>query len=81
MVASLSWAPHGGAYVSELASHLQRAQSTVSHHLSVLARAGIVMAEQHGTWTWYQVVPERLSELREQLSAFVATALAPTAGG
>jgi ArsR family transcriptional regulator len=53
----------------------------VSHHLSVLAQVGIIMSEQHGTWTWYQVVPERLSDLREQLSAFIATAVAPTAGG
>ena len=49
LVAVLSGAPHGGAYVSELASHLKRAQSTVSHHLSVLAQAGIVTGEQHGT--------------------------------
>ena len=80
-VAFLSGAPHGGAYVSELAPYLKRAQSMVSHHLSVLAQVGIIMSEQHGTWTWYQVVPERLSDLREQLSAFIATAVAPTAGG
>jgi ArsR family transcriptional regulator len=81
LVAFLSGAPHGGAYVSELASYLKRAQSTVSHHLSVLAQAGIIMSEQHGTWTWYQVVPEWLSDLREQLSALIATAVAPTAEG
>ena len=56
-------------------------QSTVSHHLSLLAQAGIVKREQHGTWTWYQVVPERLSDLRERLFALVATAVAPTARG
>jgi len=82
LVAFLSSAPYGGAYVCELASHLERAQPTVSHHLGVLAQAGIVRREQRGTWAWYQVVPERLSNLREQLSAFIATApLAPAAGG
>jgi DNA-binding transcriptional ArsR family regulator len=82
LVAFLSSAPYGGACMSELASHLKRAQSTVSHHLGVLAHAGIVRKEQRGTWAWYQVVPERLSNLREQLSAFIATApLAPAAGG
>jgi ArsR family transcriptional regulator len=81
LVTFLTGTPSGGAYVSELASYVKRAQSTVSHHLSVLAQAGIVVSEQRGTWTWYQVVPEKLSDLCEQLSTFVVTALAPAAGG
>jgi len=39
------------------------AQPTVSHHLKVLADAGLLVREKRGTWAWYSVVPERLAEL------------------
>lgn len=67
--------PRGGACVSELVSYLQRAQPTASHHLKALARAGVVRCEQRGTWAWYQVVPETLANLSQQLSALVTTLL------
>jgi ArsR family transcriptional regulator len=67
----------GGAYVSELVPYLQRAQPTVSHHLKVLARAGVVRCEQRGTRAWYQVVPETLARLSQQLSALVTAPVAP----
>jgi ArsR family transcriptional regulator len=76
----LGASPLGGADVCDLASQLKRAQSTISHHLGVLAKAGIVTNEQNGTWTWYRVVPEKLSELREQLSSLVGTAVIAAEG-
>ncbi|MGC8627293.1 MAG: ArsR/SmtB family transcription factor [Acidimicrobiales bacterium] len=81
LVAFLCSAPRGGAYVYELVSHLQRAQPTVSHHLKVLARAGVVRCEARGTWGWYQVVPEVLAKLSQQLSALVATPVNPATAG
>ncbi len=62
--------PRGGAYVSDVVAYLQRAQSTVSHHLKVLVDAGVLATEPHGNWGWYQVVPTRLSQLSEHLSLF-----------
>lgn len=62
--------PHGGAYVSDLVSHLSRAQSTVSHHLKILVEAGILAVESRGNWGWYQVVPSKLADLREYLLMF-----------
>lgn len=76
LVALLCSAPLGGAYVCELVAHLNRAQSTVSHHLKVLVEAGIVKCEQRGTWAWYQVVPEKLAQLSEGLVALAATPVA-----
>lgn len=38
-------------------------QSTVSHHLSTLARTCFVTAERHGTSTYYTVNPACLSAL------------------
>lgn len=43
-------------------------QPTVSHHLKVLAEAGLVTREQRGKWAHYQLVPERLEELTSALS-------------
>jgi DNA-binding transcriptional ArsR family regulator len=37
---------------------LALAQPTVSHHLKVLAAAGLVLGERRGNWMWYRVVPE-----------------------
>ena len=43
------------------------AQPTVSHHLKVLADAGLVTSEKRGRWAWYRVVPDRLDALRATL--------------
>jgi ArsR family transcriptional regulator len=48
---------------------LDRSQPTVSHHLKVLADAGLVVADKRGRWVWYSVVPERLDTLRSALAA------------
>src|SRR5918998_910311 len=33
------------------------AQPTVSHHLKILRRAGLVESERRGTWVYYRLVP------------------------
>ncbi len=40
------------------------AQPTVSHHLKVLRRAGLVQAEKRGLWVYYRLHEERLEALR-----------------
>ena len=39
------------------------AQPTVSHHLKVLRKAGIVDFERQGLWAYYYVRPDALKEL------------------
>jgi DNA-binding transcriptional ArsR family regulator len=41
----------------------------VSHHLSVLAEAGLITKEKLGRWVNCTVVPERLAVLRDVLGA------------
>ncbi|MCU0265096.1 MAG: metalloregulator ArsR/SmtB family transcription factor [Actinomycetia bacterium] len=53
----------GEACVCDLTEPLGLSQPTVSHHLKVLAEAGLVVRERRGAWAWYAVVPERLGEL------------------
>jgi ArsR family transcriptional regulator len=44
-------------------------QPTVSHHLKILVEAGLLNREQRGTWAWFSIIPERLDELSDVLSA------------
>lgn len=61
-------APGGELCACDLVAPLGRSQPTVSHHLSLLTRAGFLEREQRGRWAWFRVVPERLALLREVLS-------------
>lgn len=56
------------ACVCDLTEPLGLSQPTVSHHLKVLGDAGIVEREKRGYWTWYSIVPSRLSELAAVLA-------------
>jgi ArsR family transcriptional regulator len=56
------------ACVCDLTEPLGLSQPTVSHHLKVLADAGIVAKEKRGYWTWYSIVPSRLTELASVLA-------------
>ena len=59
--------PAGEACVCELVEPLHRSQPTVSHHLRILAEAGLIVGEKRGRWVWYRPVPARLAELRAAL--------------
>ena len=53
----------GEACVCDLPEALGRSQPTISHHLKVLAEAGIVEREQRGRWAWFSVRTEALADL------------------
>jgi ArsR family transcriptional regulator len=53
----------GELCVCDMTEPLGLSQPTVSHHLKVLAAAGLVVREQRGTWAWFSLVPERIAEL------------------
>jgi ArsR family transcriptional regulator len=46
---------------------LGKSQPTISHHTRILAEAGLIVGERRGKWTWWQIVPERLEDLRRLL--------------
>ena len=60
-------AAEGEVCSCNLEGPLGKSQPTVSHHTRVLAEAGLIVGERRGKWTWWQVVPERLEELRRLL--------------
>ncbi|MBW3650433.1 MAG: metalloregulator ArsR/SmtB family transcription factor [Actinobacteria bacterium] len=63
----MSTAEAGEVCGCELVEPLGKSQPTVSHHLKVLADAGLVVGSRRGRWVWYRLVPERLAELRHAL--------------
>lgn len=52
----------GRVCVCELIPLFDVGQSTVSHHLKVLRRAGLVDSERRGLWAYYYVLPDALAE-------------------
>ena len=60
-------APGAEACVCDLIAPLERSQATVSHHLAVLVEAGLLTREKRGKWAWYQLVPQRLEQMRTAL--------------
>jgi ArsR family transcriptional regulator len=53
IVTMLDHAGAAGVCGCDILEHLDVGQSTVSHHLKILTRAGLVTAEKHGTWVFY----------------------------
>ena len=68
ILALLRSLPNCEACVCDLTEPLGLSQPTVSHHLKVLAKAGLVSSEKRGYWTWYRVLPTRLGELSAVLA-------------
>ena len=60
--------PGAEACVCNLIEPLGLAQPTVSHHLKVLAEAGLLVRERRATWMFYRLVPERVRALQDALA-------------
>ena len=69
LLSLIAAAPEGTACSCDLEEPVGKSQPTVSHHLSVLAEAGLITKEKLGRWVNCTVVPERLTQLREVLGA------------
>lgn len=61
--------PSGEACVCHLTAPLGLSQPTVSHHLKVLYRAGLLDRERRGTWVYYRLGAAELAALRDALAA------------
>ncbi len=60
-------AAEGEVCSCNLEGPLGKSQPTISHHTRILAEAGLLVGQRRGKWTWWQIVPERLEELRRVL--------------
>jgi ArsR family transcriptional regulator, arsenate/arsenite/antimonite-responsive transcriptional repressor len=80
LVSIVATAPAGEVCACELPELLGRSQATISHHLSLLVRAGLIDREQRGKWAWFRLRPETLAAVRAALGDGVAPDALVTAG-
>ncbi|TCB77255.1 ArsR/SmtB family transcription factor [Acinetobacter sp. ANC 4173] len=53
--------------VTEISDQLKLKQSTVSHHLAILRKTGIIKNTKHGTWVYYSISSELKNIIRDLL--------------
>ena len=56
-------ATDGEACICDMTEPVGLSQPTVSHHMSVLSRAGLVTREQRGKWAYYALSPDARAAL------------------
>jgi ArsR family transcriptional regulator len=71
----------GEVCVCDLVANLPVRQPTISHHLRLLRRAGLVTVQRRGLWAYYTVVRPALDErhrrLRQYLDHLTASGAVP----
>jgi ArsR family transcriptional regulator len=67
LVSIIGTAESGEVCACDLPGLVERSQPTVSHHLSLLVKAGVIEREQRGKWAWFRLRPERLAALGDAL--------------
>ena len=63
LLSVIATAPTGEVCACDLPELFDRSQPTMSHHLSLLVKAGLLEREQRGKWAWFRVIPQRLDML------------------
>jgi ArsR family transcriptional regulator, arsenate/arsenite/antimonite-responsive transcriptional repressor len=57
-----------GMCACDVQDHVKLSQPTISHHMAILRKAGLVLAEKHGLWMWYRRNEKYLQELGQLVS-------------
>ncbi len=68
LLSLVATAPDGELCACDVVDMIGRSQPTVSHHLSILADAGLLAREQRGRWAYFRVEPDRVGVLRDALT-------------
>lgn len=63
LLALIAAAEGGEACICDLTAPVGLSQPTISHHMKVLAGAGLVTREQRGKWAFYRIAPDELAVL------------------
>lgn len=69
LLSVIATAPTGEVCACDFPEIFERSQPTMSHHLGLLVKAGLLEREQRGKWAWFRVVPERLDTLATVLKS------------
>ena len=65
----LADATAGEVCVCDFVEPLGKSQPTVSHHLKILAGAGLVHGDRRGKWVYYSLDRDRLASLRAAIDS------------
>lgn len=63
LLSVVATSPSGEICACDLPELFDRSQPTMSHHLGLLVKAGLLEREQRGKWAWFRIVPDRLDDL------------------
>jgi ArsR family transcriptional regulator, arsenate/arsenite/antimonite-responsive transcriptional repressor len=63
----LAASPEGEVCVCDFVGPLGKSQPTISHHMKLLADAGLVHGERRSKWVYYSLDRERLAGLRSAI--------------
>jgi ArsR family transcriptional regulator len=67
LLSLIAAADGGEACICDLTAPVGLSQPTVSHHMKLLAEAGLVTRDQRGKWAYYRVAPEAMAALGDML--------------
>lgn len=68
VISIIANAPGGEVCACDFVEPLGKSQPTISHHLKVLAEAGIVEGDKRGRWVWYRLAPGAVDGLANGIS-------------
>ena len=57
-----------GMCARDVEGQVTLSQSTISHHMAILCKAGLVLAEKNGLWMWYRRNEKSLKDLAQALN-------------
>jgi DNA-binding transcriptional ArsR family regulator len=60
---------HTGLCAGDIEERIHLSQPTISHHMSILTKAGLVEAAKQGQWRWYKRNEKALRRLVKSLRA------------
>lgn len=69
LLSMVAAAEGGEACVCDMNEQLDLSQATVSHHLGLLVKAGLLTRTKRGIWSYYALVPGALPALGDTLQA------------
>ncbi len=56
-----------GLHASDIEAKVKLAQPTISHHMKILKKAGLIEMQKVGTWVWYRRSESSLKTLRASM--------------
>jgi ArsR family transcriptional regulator, arsenate/arsenite/antimonite-responsive transcriptional repressor len=57
-----------GLCACDIEEQIKLSQPTISHHMAVLTRAGLVLAKKEGLWMWYRRNEQVLKQVTRALA-------------